>query len=333
MVKVLIYFTFVVVFFFHIKTLGFKKNSIIKQYNLFSFLTCYKDISIGNRIRKKRNNKLCNNILNYNIYIPNNMKVSNINLKNNVFQIINFPLSTYNIISIDYGYNFMGLCILCKNKYIYEKVFSRHKNILYKKQFELPIKENVHLFYVVNFQNYIYNFFSFFHYLFEFIYNTNLLVIIGSNGSHMDELVSDMGKHICLLMNEKRSIPTNNLSFDVYDESITFKNDNMYIKSRKDYIEKYNFSLNENSIEPSRQNEEDNTFNFSLKNVVTKVKDHNNTLFSKFYNKNYKNRKDSISACYLLNYFLKYYDNNNNEFFLPSKNVHYMYHIKGKKYI
>ncbi|EUT89263.1 hypothetical protein PFAG_01413 [Plasmodium falciparum Santa Lucia] len=148
----------------------------------------------------------------------------------------------------------------------------------------------------------------------------------------MDEMVSDMGKHICLLMNEKRSIPTNNLSFDVYDESITFKNDNMYIKSRKDYIEKYNFSLNENSIGPSRQNEEDNTFNFSLKNVVTKVKDHNNTLFSKFYNKNYKNRKDSISACYLLNYFLKYYDNNKNEFFLPSKNVHYMYHIKGKKY-
>ncbi|CRG93769.1 conserved Plasmodium protein, unknown function [Plasmodium gallinaceum] len=297
------------------------KNLILNKYNI-NFIFDFKNI-FKNR-KKKSFRQFSSSILNYNIYLPNNMKFSNIDLNNYSMKINNFPLKDYNIISIDYGYTFMGLCILCKNKFIYEKIISRHKNFIYDKNFNLPIKDNIILFYAVNFQNYIFNFFYFFQFLFEFIFNYNILVIVGCNGSYMNKLASDMGRHICYFMNkiEKKKKDDNQVFFDVNNEVITLKNDNIY-KKEDYYIENFNFCSDE-KINIG----EKNILNFLLKNMVTKVKDENNTLFSKFYNKNCKNRKDSLSACYLLYYYLKYYDINNNFFLIPSKNVNYIYHLK-----
>ncbi|CAD2108513.1 conserved Plasmodium protein, unknown function [Plasmodium vinckei] len=287
----------------------------------------YQFITFGNstfkNVKQKNKNKIFNNLVNYNVYVPNNYKISKINFDSKTIQFDKFPLKDYNIISIDYGYTFMGLCLVCKNKYIYEKILLKHPNLIDRETLDLPIKENTILFYPIHFNNYIFNFFNFFHYLFKCIYNSNLLVIIGSNGYHMDKLSSDMGRYMCYFMNEKDEGIENsmkNILFSVNNKLITFpNNDNIYKKEQTIFEENYIFNLNDN---------QNNLLKFLLKNFVTKVKDENNTLFSKFYNKDYKNRKDSISACYLSYYFLKYYDKNVNTFFLPSKNINYVYHIK-----
>ncbi|KJP88100.1 hypothetical protein AK88_02214 [Plasmodium fragile] len=271
--------------------------------------------------------------LTYNVHLPSSLNIASVNLDDGVLEIGNLPLSTYNIVSVDYGYSFMGLCVRCKNKYIYEKITTRHKHLIYNKEFDVPLKENVILFYSLYFNGYINNFFSFFHYLFECIYNSNVIVLIGCNGPHMNMLASDMGRHLCYFMNEvngERKPPpgdsTRRIPFEVKNELITFKNNNIY-KTQQDYfVEKY--CIMSGKVNPNMENKTDNYLNFSLKNMVTKVKDHNNTLFSKFYNKNCAGRKDALSACYLLDYFCNYYESSGSSFLLPSRNVNYVYHVK-----
>ncbi|CRH00945.1 conserved Plasmodium protein, unknown function [Plasmodium relictum] len=314
------YFTLFFLIFHKITILCETSYLMINNRNI-NFIFDFKNIS-KNRTRKN-NSKIYSNIINYNIYLPNHMSFSDINLNNYSMKINNFPLNNFNIISIDYGYTFMGLCILCKNKFIYEKIISRHKKFIYHKNFDLPIKDNIVLYYAVNFKNYIFNFFNFFQFLFEFIFNYNILVIIGYSGEYMNKLASDMGRHICYFINKiEKNKKANQVFFDVNDELITLKNDDIY-KNKQSYIENYNFCSNA-EIKTGKEN----FLNFLLKNMVTKIKDKNNTLFSKFYNKNCNSRKDSLSACYLLYYYLKYHNNNNNSFMLPSKNVNYIYHIK-----
>ncbi|SBT79729.1 conserved Plasmodium protein, unknown function [Plasmodium malariae] len=324
---------------FHKSTLLFCRKKKGKSNNMFYPFITFIIKNVSKNRKRKSKNKICANILNYNISIPNNWKLSNVNINENTVEIDNFPLNDYSIISIDYGYSFMGLCILSKSKYIYEKIMSRHKNLIYSSNFDLPIKKNVVLFYAVHFKSYIYNFFSFFHYLFEFIYNSNILVIIGCNGlyknykreiPHMNKLASDIGRHICYFMNEingKREKYAEKVSFEVRDELITLKKDDIYKREQISYFENYKFFSNGTKLDIKKENA-NNTLNFSLKNMVTKVKDDNNTLFSKFYNRNCKNRRDSLSSCYLLHYFLKYYERNQNFFLLPSRNVNYIFHMK-----
>ncbi|GAW81836.1 hypothetical protein, conserved [Plasmodium gonderi] len=305
----------------------------IENSTYFITLMYVKSVSACRR-RKNKNKAYYNNTLNYNIYPPENLKISNINFDNHVIEIENLTLSNYNIVSVDYGYTFMGLCIRCKNKYIYEKITERHKNLIYTKDFDLPIKENVILFYTLYFKGYINNFFSFFHYLFEFIYNSNLIVIIGCNGPHMNRLSSDMGRHMCYFMNEvngKRENPMENgrrkrIPFEVQNELITFNNNNIYKREQNNYVE--NYFIMSNKVNSNTEEKTDNTLNFSLKNLVTKIKDENNTLFSKFYNRNCRRRKDTLSATYLLDYFLKYYNIIGSSFLLPSRNLNYVYHMK-----
>ncbi|GAB67364.1 hypothetical protein PCYB_113840 [Plasmodium cynomolgi strain B] len=269
----------------------------------------------------------------YNVHLPSSLNISSVNLDDGVLEIGNLPLSSYNIVSVDYGYSFMGLCVRCKNKYIYEKITARHKHLIYNKEFDVPLKENVILFYAQYFNGYIYNFFSFFHYLFECIYNSNVIVLIGCNGPHMNMLASDMGRHLCYFMNEvngERKPPLGNstrrIPFEVKNELITFKNSNIYKKQQNHFVEKH--CIMSNKENPNMENKTDTYLNFSLKNMVTKVKDQNNTLFSKFYNKNCAGRKDALSACYLLDYFCNYYESSGSFFLLPSRNVNYVYHVK-----
>ncbi|SCM23784.1 conserved Plasmodium protein, unknown function [Plasmodium berghei] len=319
--KIKKYFFFLIIFYTIVDNFILSLKRINVNNSVYQFIQFGNDIF--KNIRQKNKNKIYNNLVNYNVYVPNNCKISKINFDNKTIQLNKFPLKNYNIISIDYGYTFMGLCLVCKNKYIYEKIIFKYPNLIDQEIFDLPIKENTIIFYPIHFKNYIFNFFYFFHYLFKCIYNSNLLVIIGSNGSHMDKLSSDMGRYMCYFMNEKdKGIEnsTKNILFSVNNKLITFpNNDNIYKKEEIIFEENYSFHLNGN---------QNNLLKFLLKNFVTKVKDENNTLFSKFYNKDYKYRKDSISACYLSYYFLKYYDKNINSFFLPSKNINYVYHIK-----
>lgn len=102
-------------------------------------------------------------------------------IKNQELRILQLFLYIYKIINIFIIYN-IGLCLVCKNKYIYEKIIFKYPNLIDQEIFDLPIKENTIIFYPIHFKNYIFNFFYFFHYLFKCIYNSNLLVIIGSNG-------------------------------------------------------------------------------------------------------------------------------------------------------
>ncbi|SBS87191.1 conserved Plasmodium protein, unknown function [Plasmodium malariae] len=146
----------------------------------------------------------------------------------------------------------------------------------------------------------------------------------------MNKLASDIGRHICYFMNEingKREKYAEKVSFEVRDELITLKKDDIYKREQISYFENYKFFSNGTKLDIKKENA-NNTLNFSLKNMVTKVKDDNNTLFSKFYNRNCKNRRDSLSSCYLLHYFLKYYERNQNFFLLPSRNVNYIFHMK-----
>ncbi|VWU48679.1 conserved protein, unknown function [Hepatocystis sp. ex Piliocolobus tephrosceles] len=307
-----------------------KKDLVIKK-SINRYLYEFKNgCRSGNKVMDKRQNNIYTDILNYNIYMPINWFPLNVNKDEHSIKINNFLLTDYNIISIDYGYKFMGFCILCKNEYIYESIKSKHKNLICNKNFDIPIKKNLIMFYTVYYNGYIKNIYFFFQHLFKFIYNTNILVIIGCNGLHMNKLASDMGRYMCYFMNKvnglREEICNDGGTFYVKDELIILKNDNIFKEKHLNYLEKYNFYSNENKTFTVVNKIEG--LHFFLQNVVTKVKDKNNTLFSKFYNKTYKNRKDSLSACYLLYYFLKYYDHNQNYFLLPSKNINYVYHMK-----
>ncbi|EUD68506.1 hypothetical protein C922_00902 [Plasmodium inui San Antonio 1] len=286
-----------------------------------------------NTQKNELKNEVYTSALSYNVHLPSSLNISSVNLDDGVLHVGNLPLSSYNIVSVDYGYSFMGLCVRCKNKYIYEKITARYKHLIYNKEFDVPLKENVILFYALYFNGYIYNFFSFFHYLFECIYDSNVIVLIGCNGPHMNILASDMGRHLCYFMNEvngERKYPLENgarrIPFEVKNELITFKNSNIYKKQQNHFVEKYRIMLSKEN--PKVENKTDTYLNFSLKNMVTKVKDQNNTLFSKFYNKNCAGRKDAPSACYLLDYFCNYYESSGSFFLLPSRNVNYVYHVK-----
>ncbi|SCP05077.1 conserved Plasmodium protein, unknown function [Plasmodium ovale] len=286
------------------------------------------DLRVG-KSKSELRSSMYDNTLNYKMYVPPGWNISSVRTSDGVIEISNFPLNNYSIISIDYGYSFMGLCMLCKNKYIYEKVMARHKSLINTTKFDLPIRENVVLFYAIHFKSYIYNFLYLFQHLFEFVYNSNLLVIIGCNGPHMNRLSSDMGRRMCYFMNEingKRENFLNKVPFDAREDLITIRNDNIYKRDQINYAENYIFNSNEKEI--TSEEHTDDYLHFSLKNVITKVKDENNTLFSRFYNKNCKNRRDSLSACYLAYYFLKYYSHSKKNFLLPSRNVNYVYHVK-----
>lgn len=104
--KIKKYFFFLIIFYTIVDNFILSLKRINVNNSVYQFIQFGNDIF--KNIRQKNKNKIYNNLVNYNVYVPNNCKISKINFDNKTIQLNKFPLKNYNIISIDYGYTFMG---------------------------------------------------------------------------------------------------------------------------------------------------------------------------------------------------------------------------------